>query len=217
VLRTRSLDPDSLLSAYAQGLFPMTDPDGVTRWYTANPRGVLPLDRFHIPATLRQTIRQRRFEMRINNDFPAVMRACMTVPRRRDPSHSYADGHQPVTPEDLVVSSWISPELIDAYTRLHRIGAAHSVESWQDGRLVGGLYGVSLGGAFFGESMFHFARDASKVALVTLVERLRQRGFALLDTQATTAHLRRFGCIEVPATKYLRLLSSALRLQCRFE
>lgn len=190
------LDPATLLNAYARGVFPMTDRDGVTRWYTADPRGVLPLEAFYVPRTLRQRIRQGVFEVRINTAFSETMRQCMEC-----------------RPE----GSWISPQLIAAYTRLHDIGYAHSVETWRDGRLVGGLYGVALGGAFFGESMFHRERDASKVALVALVERLRARGFVLLDTQATTDHLRRFGAIDIPASEYLRRLRYALTLRCQFD
>jgi leucyl/phenylalanyl-tRNA--protein transferase len=185
-----ALDPETLLQAYAQGAFPMTDRDGQTRWYTADPRGIFPLDRFHIPRTLQQTVRQGKFEVRFNHDFSATMRACMTV--RRD-------------------GSWISEELVRAYTQLHELGFAHSVEAWQGGELAGGLYGVSLGAAFFGESMFHYRRDASKVALVHLVERLKERDFELLDTQAMTGHLQRFGCIEVSADHYAELLDSALK------
>jgi leucyl/phenylalanyl-tRNA--protein transferase len=196
-----SLDPETLLSAYAQGAFPMADRDGVIRWYTADPRGVIPLEEshFHVPGTLRQVIRQRKFDVRINLAFEATMRACKDVPRAQ------SDG------------TWISDELVDAYLTLHHLGFAHSVECWQGNELVGGLYGVSLGGAFFGESMFHTARDASKVALVHLVERLRDRGFALLDTQATTDHLKRFGCVDVPATDYLKRLRQALVKTCSFE
>jgi len=190
-----ALDPEVLLTAYAQGAFPMTDRDGTTRWYTADPRGIIPLDAFHVPRTLRQTVRQQRFEIRINTCFARVMRACMT---------SRPDG------------SWISEQLIDVYSRLHQMGHAHSVESWRDGRLAGGLYGVSLGAAFFGESMFQHERDASKVALVHLVTRLRERGFELLDAQATTPHLRRFGCVEIRAEDYLRRLNSALSHDCNF-
>jgi leucyl/phenylalanyl-tRNA--protein transferase len=190
------LDPETLLQAYSQGAFPMTDRDGRTRWYTADPRGIIPLDRFHIPQTLRQVVRQNKFEVRINHDFAATMRACMTV--RRD-------------------GSWISDELVRAYAQLHELGHAHSVETWKDGELAGGLYGVSLGGAFFGESMFHYQRDASKVALVHLVQRLCERKFELLDTQANTQHLRRFGCIDIPAAEYLARLNRALKRQCEFD
>jgi leucyl/phenylalanyl-tRNA--protein transferase len=190
------LNPETLLSAYAQGAFPMTDPDGVTRWYTADPRGILPLDRFHVPRTLRQTIRQERFDVRFNTDFEGVMRGCMSGRRE---------------------GTWISESLIQAYVELHRNGFAHSVECWQNKELVGGLYGVSLGGAFFGESMFHRARDASKVALVHLVRRLQERDFVLLDTQATTSHLRQFGAIDIPASDYLRRLREAIMLVRSFD
>jgi leucyl/phenylalanyl-tRNA--protein transferase len=195
-MQTPSLDPETLLVAYAQGAFPMTDRDGTTRWYTADPRGVLPLERFHIPHTLRQTLRQRKFEIRINHAFADVMRACRAT-----------------RPE----GSWISEPLIEVYTRLHELGFAHSVEAWHDGKLAGGLYGVSLGAAFFGESMFHFERDASKVCLVRLVERLREREFELLDTQANTDHLRRFGCVDIAATDYLKLLKVALGKKREFD
>jgi leucyl/phenylalanyl-tRNA--protein transferase len=190
-----SLDPHSLLEAYAQGAFPMTDRDGKTRWYTADPRGIIPLETFHVPGTLRQVVRQNRFEIRIDYDFEKTMRACMTA---------RSDG------------SWISEELIAAYLALHETGHAHSVEAWRADELCGGLYGVSLGGAFFGESMFHRRRDASKVALVHLVQRLLERRFLLLDAQAATPHLRQFGCIEIPAREYLRRLRIAMEQDCRF-
>jgi leucyl/phenylalanyl-tRNA--protein transferase len=173
----------------------MSDSDGVIRWYTADPRGIFPLERFHVPRTLQQVVRQGKFEMRVNHDFQPTMRACMQARRG---------------------GSWISEELIEAYVRLHEMGHAHSVEAWENGELVGGLYGVSLGAAFFGESMFHRARNASKVALVHLVERLRDRGFELLDTQASTPHLRQFGCVDVPAREYLKLLKKALSRRCEF-
>jgi leucyl/phenylalanyl-tRNA--protein transferase len=192
------LDPETLLSAYAQGVFPMAGRDGVIRFYTAEPRGIVPLDeRFHVPQTLRQLMRKDPpvFDVRINYRFEATMRGCMEA--RED-------------------GTWISNELIAAYLRLHAMGFAHSVETWQEGELVGGLYGVSLGAAFFGESMFHRRTDASKVALVHLVNRLRERKFELLDSQATTPHLRRFGAIDVPAGKYLEMLGKALGRQCDF-
>ena len=185
------LDPQTLVSAYAQGVFPMADRAGRIQFYTADPRGIIPLDQFHVPGTLRQLMRKQPpvFEVRINFDFRATMRGCMT-------------GHDGGT--------WINENLIDAYAGLHELGLAHSVEAWKDGELAGGLYGVSLGGAFFGESMFTRLRDASKVCLVHLVNRLNEREFELLDTQATTAHLRRFGAIEIPASKYMLLLRKAL-------
>ncbi|HWP40431.1 MAG TPA: leucyl/phenylalanyl-tRNA--protein transferase [Tepidisphaeraceae bacterium] len=194
-MRSVALDPETLLVAYSQGAFPMTDSDGTTRWYTADPRGIIPLETFHVPRSLRQIIRQKRFEIRINHDFERVMRACMQA-----------------RPE----GSWISEQLIAVYTQLHELGYAHSVEAWREGKLAGGLYGVSLGAAFFGESMFHYVRDASKVALVALVERLRERGYELLDTQAATPHLRQFGCIEIRAEDYMRRLKRALARKCSF-
>ena len=190
------LDPESLLSVYAQGAFPMADRDGVVRLYTADPRGVLPLDppeAFHVPGTLRQLVRRPPdrggFEVRVNGDFEGTMRGCM---------------------EAREGGTWINDDLVAAYARLHEMGFAHSVECWRGGELAGGLYGVSLGAAFFGESMFHRQRDASKVALVHLVNRLRDRGFLLLDSQATTPHLETFGCYEVPARQYLVMLRKAI-------
>jgi leucyl/phenylalanyl-tRNA---protein transferase len=199
VSRSVRLDPNTLLNAYAQGIFPMGDRDGVVRFYTADPRGIIPLypiEAFHIPGTLRAVVRQKRFDIRINSDFEQTMRGCMD--RRPD-------------------GTWINERLIRAYCDLHQLGFAHSVEAWQDGELVGGLYGVSIGGAFFGESMFHRRTDASKVALVHLVERLRERRFELLDTQATTAHLRKFGCVDIPAKAYLAKLEQAMVKECRFD
>jgi leucyl/phenylalanyl-tRNA--protein transferase len=199
MLQSISLDPQTLLAAYCQGLFPMADRHGEVRWYTADPRGIIPLETFHIPRTLRALLRKRPerggFEIRIDHNFESTMRACR---------------------EDREEGSWISDELIAAYVRLHELGFAHSVETWKQGRLAGGLYGVSIGAAFFGESMFHRVRDASKVALVRLVERLSQRGYELLDTQAATPHLRKFGCIEIPAEDYLARLRVALRKRCDF-
>jgi leucyl/phenylalanyl-tRNA--protein transferase len=190
------LDPQTLLDAYANGTFPMADEDGRIRWYTANPRGVLPLDEaFHVPDTLAKTVRSGRFDVRINHDFEAAMRACMQARIER---------------------TWINEELIAAYVRLHQLGYAHSVEAWRDGQLAGGLYGVSLGGAFFGESMFHRDRDASKVALVALVTRLRERGFELLDTQTCSKHLERFGCTAIDEAEYLKRLDQALERECTF-
>jgi leucyl/phenylalanyl-tRNA--protein transferase len=190
------LDPESLLSAYAQGVFPMADRSGHVKWFSADPRGILPLDAFHVSHTLAQLIRNGKgFEVRINHDFERTMRACQ---------QARSDG------------TWINQKLIAAYVRLHDLGFAHSVETWWDGELAGGLYGVSLGGAFFGESMFHRRRDASKIALVALVNRLNDRGFELLDTQASTSHLKRFGCIEIPAAEYLRRLDAAMQKKREF-
>ena len=187
---------DTLLTAYASGWFPMSITPGDIRWYSPDPRGIVPLDGFHASRRLARTARQQRFELRVNTDFRAVITACAD---RRD-----ADGN------------WIDGEIIESYCALHELGHAHSVETWQDGALVGGLYGVALKGAFFGESMFHRARDASKVALVALVERLRARGFVLLDTQWVTDHLVQFGAIDIPRRRYLRMLEEALTIDARF-
>ena len=175
----------------------MADRAGRVQFYTADPRGIIPLDAFHVPRSLRQVVRKEPppFEIRIDYDFNAVMRGCMT-------------GH--------LGGSWINEELIEAYVALHEMGFAHSVEAWKDGELAGGLYGVSLGGAYFGESMFTRARDASKVCLVHLAGRLIERGYELLDAQATTDHLRRFGAIDIPASEYLARLRRALALRCEF-
>jgi leucyl/phenylalanyl-tRNA---protein transferase len=190
------LAPDTLLTAYASGWFPMSIAPGEIRWYSPDPRGIIPLDTFHAPRRLARTVRQERFELRFDTSFRAVITACAN---RRDP-----DGN------------WIDHEIVESYCGLHELGIAHSVETWQDGALVGGLYGVALKGAFFGESMFHRARDASKVALAGLVDRLRARGFVLLDTQWVTAHLVQFGAIEVPRRRYLRMLQQALGVDATF-
>ena len=184
------LDTDLLLSAYRNGIFPMAvNKRGDIGWFSPDPRAIIPIDeRFHIPRSLRRTLQKDRFEITIDREFETVIEAC-----------SIAHGE-----------TWISREIIRSYCQLHREGHAHSVETRIKGKLAGGLYGVHLGGAFFGESMFHRERDASKVALVALVERLRQRGFTLLDTQWTTPHLLQFGAFEIPRREYLELLRSAL-------
>ena len=188
------LEPDLLLSAYASGIFPMAMESGDLGWFSPDPRGLIPLDdRFHIPHGLRRALRKRQFDVRVNTAFGDVMRGC-------------ADRRE----------TWIDDTIYKSYVRLHYLGHAHSVETWEDERLVGGLYGVAIGGAFFGESMFSRAPDASKVALVALVERLRARGFLLLDTQWTTAHLRQFGATDVPRREYLVKLRKALALERAF-
>jgi leucyl/phenylalanyl-tRNA--protein transferase len=187
---------DVLLAAYASGWFPMAVEPGEIRWYSPDPRGILPLERFRASKRLSRVVRQGRFEIRIDHDFAAVIHACAERPDE--------DG------------SWIDEEIVQSYCALHRHGFAHSVEAWESGALVGGLYGVALGGAFFGESMFHRVTDASKVALAALVERLRSGGFVLLDTQWVTEHLARFGAIEIPRQRYLALLESAIRIRAQF-
>jgi leucyl/phenylalanyl-tRNA--protein transferase len=168
-------------------------------WFSPDPRGILPLETVHIPRRLARLVRQGVFRIEVNRAFVDVMRACA------------ADDRDPEDP-----GTWISEEIIESYTGLHRRGLAHSVEAWNGDRLAGGLYGVALGGAFFGESMFFRETDASKVSLVALVERLRTRGFALLDTQWTTPHLEQFGAIEIRRADYLKRLAYSLTLDCSF-
>jgi leucyl/phenylalanyl-tRNA--protein transferase len=189
------IDTSLLISAYAQGIFPMSLEDGDIGWFSPDPRGIVPLDGFVVSRRLARVVRQQKFEIVIDRGFEAVMRACA---------------------DDREDGTWISEEIIDSYVALHRRGLAHSVEAWQDGALVGGLYGVHLGGAFFGESMFHRVTDASKVGLVALVDRLQARGFSLLDTQWTTPHLEQFGAIEIPRDEYLIRLAAALARRCEF-
>ncbi len=187
------IDSEVLLQGYRLGVFPMAVEDGEIEWFSPDPRAILPLDKFHVPHTLERVVRKKTFEIRINTSFSVVMRECA---RRAE--------------------TWINEEIIESYTRLHQIGHAHSVEAWQSGELAGGLYGVSIGAAFFGESMFHQVRDASKVALLALAERLRERRFILLDTQWLTPHLQKFGAIEIPRPKYLHLLNTAVNLSRQF-
>jgi leucyl/phenylalanyl-tRNA--protein transferase len=189
--------PDVLLSAYASGWFPMAVAPGDIRWYSPDPRGIIPLDTFHVSRRLARSLRQRRFEIRVDTSFRAVIQACAA---RED-----ADG------------DWIDDEIIESYCMLHERGFAHSVETWEGGALVGGLYGVAIQGAFFGESMFHRVGDASKAALAALVDRLRARRYALLDTQWVTNHLAQFGAVEIPGRVYLRMLDEALRVETNFS
>ena len=191
-----ALTAEQLLTAYCNGVFPMAINDrGHIRWFAPDPRAIIPLDeQFHIPHGLKRTLKKNPFSITIDQDFPAVIHACSI-------SHG---------------ETWISKGIIRAYCELHRLGFAHSVEARLDGELVGGLYGVHVRGAFFGESMFHRATDASKVALVALVDRLRAGRFVLLDTQWTTPHLQRFGAFEIPRDDYLTLLSTALQRNCAF-
>jgi leucyl/phenylalanyl-tRNA--protein transferase len=189
------IDPALLLRAYREGVFPMAMEDGEIGWFSPDPRGVIPLEAFRVPSRLARVVRQHRFEIVVDRDFEAVMRAC--AERRED-------------------GTWINEEILESYVALHRLGLAHSVEARREGTLVGGLYGVHIGAAFFGESMFHRERDASKVALVALVERLVRQGFLLLDTQWTTSHLEQFGAIEIPRKAYLAKLRRAVAKACDF-
>jgi leucyl/phenylalanyl-tRNA--protein transferase len=188
-----------LVSAYSSGWFPMALDEGEIRWYSPDPRGIIPLDAFHVPSRLARVLRGGRFRIEIDRDFPSVIRACADVDRNDDDP-----------------GTWIDDEILTSYITLHRAGLAHSVEAWEDDRLAGGLYGVALGGAFFGESMFHRVTDASKIALAALVDRMNARGFTLLDIQWVTPHLEQFGAIEIPRSEYLRRLQDALRIDARF-
>ncbi len=192
--KNRLIDPELLLAAYANGYFPMADPKtGEIGWYSPDPRTIFELETFKVPRSLRQTIRKGIFEVRVDRQFEEVMRGC-------------ADRKE----------TWISEDIIGSYVRLHDLGFAHSVEAWNDDRLAGGLYGVAIGGAFFGESMFSLVRDASKVTLVALVERMKERGYLLLDTQYTTPHLAMFGAEEISRGQYLKRLERAIAKKCSF-
>jgi leucyl/phenylalanyl-tRNA---protein transferase len=166
---------------------------GEIAWFSPDPRGIIPLDAFHIPHGLKRALKKEIFEIRLNTAFEEVIRAC---------------GERAET--------WISEQIVESYLNLHKLGFAHSVEAWLGNELAGGLYGVSVYGAFFGESMFHRVTDASKVALVELVNRLNARGYHLLDTQYVTGHLAKFGAVEIPRANYMRLLKQALALECKF-
>ena len=188
-----------LLKAYASGVFPMAESasDPEVFWVRPETRGIIPLDDFHVPKSLKKTIRRQPFDIRFDFDFEATIDACA---ERREERRS----------------TWINAPIREAYVQLHRMDHAHSVEAWRNDRLVGGLYGVSLGRAFFGESMFSRETDASKICLVHLVERLKERGFVLLDTQFTTEHLKRFGALDVPRGRYETMLAEALKGEARF-
>ena len=194
------LTPEILIRAYAAGIFPMSESrdDPTIFWVDPKMRGILPLDDFHVSRSLRKTVRRKTFDVTFDQDFRAVIEACAETPR----------------PDQ---GTWINDQIITAYTELHQLGLAHSVECWQDGRIVGGLYGVSINGAFCGESMFSHVPDASKVALVHLVARLRLSGIRLLDTQFVTDHLKTFGAIEIPARHYLMRLEEALESDAKFR
>lgn len=191
------LPPELLLSAYSQGWFPMAHEDGELYWHEPDPRTILPLDAFHIPRSLVRTLKKEAFEIRRDTAFTAVIQACAAPAPGRE-------------------ETWINVDILEGYQNLHRLGYAHSIEAWRDGQLVGGLYGVALRGLFAGESMFSHETDASKVALVHLVQHLRARGFQLLDVQYMTPHLRRFGAVEISAAAYQRLLAKALAVDANF-
>lgn len=193
------LTPDLLLYAYSQGIFPMGHEDGEIYWYDPDPRAIIPLDEsFHVPRSLARRIRQGGFTVRVDSAFRQVITACA----------------QPAPDRP---TTWITEPIIDIYCELQRLGYAHSVETWIEGELVGGLYGVALNGLFAGESMFSRAADSSKIALVYLVEQLRRGGFVLLDTQFMTEHLRRFGTLEISRAEYQQRLRMALITDARFH
>lgn len=188
------LDPEFLVLAYSRGYFPMAESrTGPVRWYSPTPRAIIPLESFQVSRSLRRAVHTNRLTIRIDSAFSEVIQGCAD---RED--------------------TWISDEIIAAYTALHRAGHAHSVEAWRQGTLVGGLYGVAIRGAFFGESMFTRETNASKIALVHLVERLRSRKFKLLDTQLMNSHIQQFGAVEIGRTEYLVMLEDALLADTSF-
>ena len=188
------LDPMLVINAYAQGIFPMANHDGKIQWYAPDPRAILEHENLYVSRSLRATLRKRIYTVSIDADFEAVMRYC-------------AEREE----------TWINESFITTYTQLHHAGLAHSVEAWKDGQLVGGLYGVSLRGAFMGESMFSHATDASKVCLVALVEHLKAHGYVLHDVQFWTPHLASLGVTEIPRKHYERCLKAALQLECSWD
>jgi leucyl/phenylalanyl-tRNA--protein transferase len=183
------LDPPCLLRAYSEGIFPWFNEGDPILWWSPDPRAIFQLEDFHISRRLRRTIRSGKFQITFNRDFAAVIRNCA----------------------DRAEGTWITSTMIDAYERLHRMGHAHSAEAWQDGELAGGVYGVAVGGFFAAESMFFRKTDGSKVALAALVERVKLRGYELLDTQLVTAHTSSLGAIEIPRQAYLRRLRTAIK------
>jgi leucyl/phenylalanyl-tRNA---protein transferase len=191
--------PDRILAAYRKGKFPMAGRLGILQWHSPEKRTIIPLDeRFHVERELRRIVRKKLFEITFNQAFCDVIQACAEV-----------------TPERS--EAWLSPELVEAHTQLHKDGFAHSIEVWQDGGLVGGLYGIAIGGFFSGESMFHRADNASKVGMVYLVNRLRERGYRLHDAQFLSPVSRNFGGHEIDRREYLKLLHDALSHDVTFE
>ena len=194
------ITPQVLLKAYACGIFPMAESasDPGMFWVEPEVRGILPLESFHIPASLKKTMRKNTFSLHIDRDFDAVIKACAEKTENRD-------------------STWINDRILTLYTELHNMGYAHSFEAWHEGKLVGGLYGVKLGTAFFGESMFSRMNDASKTTLVFRVYEMLKNGFTLLDTQFTTEHLKRFGVIDIHKSEYHTMLEAALENAADFD
>lgn len=191
------LSPEWLLDAYSHGIFPWPIDNHHLAWWSPDPRAIIELDRLHISRRLARTCRSRKFNLTSDRDFAGVIEGCATACGRKH-------------------HTWITPEMKAAYICLHELGYAHSVEAWRDGNLVGGTYGVALGGLFAAESMFYRVPDASKVALVTLVEHLRRRGYQLLDIQMLTPHTQKMGAIEIPRSVYLRRVAEAVKLPVSF-
>lgn len=196
-INTNKLTADDLIYGYMNGIFPMADNDGTLYWYSPDPRAVIPIDTYKPPKSLRPTINKKIFEVRISTNFEQVMRNCAASRKGDD-------------------ETWISEEIIEAYCELHKAGLAFSVETYIDNHLVGGLYGVSIGGAFFGESMFYKVPDASKVAFHYLMEILKHQGYELLDTQFINDNVKRFGAIEIPRQEYVKQLKNSLEKRCHF-
>jgi leucyl/phenylalanyl-tRNA--protein transferase len=192
------LTAETLVYAYASGVFPMAEETGEIFWYSPDPRAIIPIQSYKPAKSLKPIINQKRFEIRVDTCFEQVMRNC-ALPR-------------PTEPE-----TWISEEIVQAYTELHKMGLAHSVEAWQDDKLVGGLYGVSLGAAFFGESMFSFVSNSSKVAFHYLIQILREQKYELLDSQFMNDNVQRYGAINIPRTAYIKRLAKALKTTCHFQ
>ncbi len=188
-----AIEPRALINAYCNGIFPMGMDNGRLSWFSPDPRGIIPIEDFRVPRSVRAELRLVDYEIRVNTAFSEVVRACGD----RD-------------------DTWISKEIIASYQLLHKMGYAHSIETWHEGELVGGLYGVSIGGAYFGESMFSSVSGGSKAALVWLMEHLQKKGFILHDTQWTTPHLAMFGGREIPRDDYMRLLERAVNLPVTF-
>ncbi len=195
------LTPELLIRAYSQAIFPMSVAGDIA-WFSPDPRCIIELDNFHVSHSLMRTFKQGGFELKVNSAFDEVIKACAETERE--------------TKDGMENGTWISQEIIAAYTELHRLGLAHSVEAYFEGKLSGGLYGVALGSAFMGESMFHWQTDASKVAMVFLVERLKERGYTLLDCQYHTEHLARFGAVMISKAEYQKRLQLALLKNCQF-
>jgi leucyl/phenylalanyl-tRNA--protein transferase len=192
------LTAETLVYAYASGVFPMAEETGEIFWYSPDPRAIIPIQSYKPAKSLKPIINQKRFEIRVDTAFEQVMRNC-ALPR-------------PTEPE-----TWISEEIVQAYTELHKMGLAHSVEAWQDDKLVGGLYGVSLGAAFFGESMFSLVSNSSKVAFHYLIQILREQKYELLDSQFMNDNVQRYGAINIPRTAYIKRLAKALKSTCHFQ